>query len=144
MSPKLFIPDITLVFNSTGSLMQKTRINEKTLKFYLQTSWPLADTTAIFASMVYLESQLEISIKVGRSNVDPSYRLKHQHCTDLWVNKDSVDIQSGYFSIKMGGCPHWPNTTWNELVLYITGFKTLPNCTIGSNTCWAIFPSILL
>lgn len=58
----------------------------------------------------------------------------------LSVNEDSVDIQSGYFSIKMGGFLHWPNTTWNELVLYITSFKTLPNSTIGSNTCSAIFP----
>ncbi len=44
--------------------MQKTMISEKILKFYLQTSWPLADTTAIFASMVYLESPLEILIKM--------------------------------------------------------------------------------
>lgn len=82
--------------------MQKTMISEKILKFYLQTSWPLADTTAIFASMVYLESPLEILIKDVKKQCWPFLQTEalalHR---SLSVNKDSVDIQSGYFSIKM-------------------------------------------
>lgn len=61
--------------------------------------------------------------------------LQTQHSAlgrSLSVNKDSVDIQSGYFSIKMED--FYTGQIHMELVLYITYFKTLPISTIGSNT----------
>ena len=73
--------------------MQKTRINE-ILKFYLQTCWPLADTIAIFL----------FGIPSGNINKDMKKQCWPFLQTEalalhrpLSVNKDSVDIQSGYF-----------------------------------------------